>query len=119
MALWVLWATYGSFYLCRTNLSAALPGIESEFGYSKTDMASVLISLKLAYGIGQLINGQLAEKSDPISNLTELDSELSCSVNACDRRNNLSSHLSNAFISRLDSWLPDECCRFAEARPEP
>jgi sugar phosphate permease len=65
MTLWVLWATYGSFYLCRTNLSAALPGIESEFGYSKTDMASVLISLKIAYGIGQLVNGQLAERVSP------------------------------------------------------
>jgi sugar phosphate permease len=65
MTLWVLWATYGSFYLCRTNLSAALPGIESEFGYSKTEMASVLISLKIAYGIGQLVNGQLAERVSP------------------------------------------------------
>ena len=65
MTLWVLWATYGSFYLCRTNLSAALPGIEDEFGFSKTDMASVLISLKIAYGIGQLVNGQLAERISP------------------------------------------------------
>jgi sugar phosphate permease len=65
MTLWVLWATYGSFYLCRTNLSAALPGIESEFGYSNKEMASVLISLKIAYGIGQLVNGQLAERVSP------------------------------------------------------
>ena len=26
--LWVLWATYGSFYFCRTNISSALPGSE-------------------------------------------------------------------------------------------
>ena len=44
MTLWVLWATYGSFYLCRTNLATALPGIEAEFGYSKTDMGLVLMS---------------------------------------------------------------------------
>ncbi len=33
--MWVLRPTYGSFYFCRTNISAALPGIEAEFGYSK------------------------------------------------------------------------------------
>jgi len=60
--LWVLWLTYGSFYFCRTNISAAIPGIELEFGYTKTQIGLVLGSLKLAYGIGQLINGQLAEK---------------------------------------------------------
>ncbi len=65
MTLWVLWATYGSFYLCRTNLSAALPGIQAEFECSKTQLASVLISLKIAYGLGQLINGQLAERVSP------------------------------------------------------
>jgi OPA family glycerol-3-phosphate transporter-like MFS transporter len=60
--LWVLWLTYGSFYFCRTNISAALPGIEAEFGFSKAQIGLILGSLKLAYGIGQLVNGQLAEK---------------------------------------------------------
>lgn len=65
MTLWVLWATYGSFYLCRTNLSAALPGIQEEFDWTKQDIAVILISLKFAYGLGQLINGQLAERISP------------------------------------------------------
>jgi MFS transporter, OPA family, glycerol-3-phosphate transporter len=60
--LWVLWLTYGSFYFCRTNISAALPGIEHEFGLSKADLGWVLASLKIAYAVGQLINGQLAER---------------------------------------------------------
>ncbi len=60
--LWVLWATYGSFYFCRTNISSALPGIELEYGLSKADLGWVLASFKIAYAAGQLVNGQLAER---------------------------------------------------------
>jgi len=60
--LWVLWITYGSFYFCRTNISAAIPGIEAEFGFTKAQIGLILGGLKLAYGLGQLVNGQLAEK---------------------------------------------------------
>lgn len=60
--LWVLWLTYGSFYFCRTNISAAIPGIQDEFGFTKAQIGLILGGLKLAYGIGQLVNGQLAEK---------------------------------------------------------
>lgn len=62
--MWVLWLTYGSFYFCRTNISVALGGIEADpaLGYSKTQMAMVLGALKIAYAVGQLLNGQLAER---------------------------------------------------------
>src|SRR5438034_7606336 len=63
--LWVLWLTYGSFYFCRNNLAVALPGIQAELGYTKAQLGTVLMSLKLAYGIGQFINGQLAERISP------------------------------------------------------
>lgn len=65
LVLWVLWLTYGSFYFCRTNISAALKGIEGELGYTKVELGAVLAGLKLAYGIGQLVNGQLAERFSP------------------------------------------------------
>jgi sugar phosphate permease len=26
--LWVIWLTYGSFYFCRQNISAAVPGLK-------------------------------------------------------------------------------------------
>ena len=64
-ALWVLWLTYGSFYFCRNNLGVALPGLQAEFGYTKAQLGTVLMSLKLAYGAGQFINGQLAEHWSP------------------------------------------------------
>ena len=63
--IWTIWLTYGAFYFCRTNISVALPGIEEELGYSKTTMGVVLLSLKIAYGVGQLVNGQLAEQFRP------------------------------------------------------
>src|SRR5688572_15622226 len=65
MALWVLWLTYGSFYFSRNNLGVALPGLQSELGYTKSQLGTVLMGLKLAYGFGQLLNGQIAEKFHP------------------------------------------------------
>jgi MFS transporter, OPA family, glycerol-3-phosphate transporter len=65
VVLWVLWLTYGSFYFCRNNLGVALPGLQAELGYTKSQLGTVLMSLKLAYGIGQFINGQLAEHWPP------------------------------------------------------
>lgn len=63
--LWALWATYGTFYFCRNNLGVALPGMQAELGYSKAELGTVLMALKLAYGAGQFINGQLAERGSP------------------------------------------------------
>ena len=61
----MLWLTYGSFYFCRNNLGVALPGLQAELGYTKAQLGTVLMSLKLAYGAGQFINGQLAERFSP------------------------------------------------------
>lgn len=63
--LWVLWFTYGSFYFCRSNISAVVPGLGEEFELSKTELGLILGSLKIAYAFGQLVNGQLAEKVSP------------------------------------------------------
>ena len=68
--MWTLWFTYGAFYFCRTNLSAAVPGMKSAesaggLGLSGEEVGWILASLKMAYGIGQLINGQLSERFRP------------------------------------------------------
>ena len=65
LVLWVLWLTYGSFYFCRNNLGLAVPRITAELGYTKAELGTVLAALKLAYGVGQLVNGQLAERFPP------------------------------------------------------
>jgi sugar phosphate permease len=59
---WMMWITYASFYLCRVNISVALPGIMQEFGLTKTNLGIVLSSLFAMYAIGQFINGQLGDK---------------------------------------------------------
>lgn len=65
--IWTLWLTYGAFYFCRTNLSAATPGMllplgQEGLGLSKEEVGWILASLKIAYGLGQLLNGQLSER---------------------------------------------------------
>lgn len=59
--LWVIWLTYGSFYFCRQNISAAVPGLQAE-GLNKTQIGAILGAMKIAYAVGQLVNGQLAER---------------------------------------------------------
>ncbi len=68
--IWVLWLTYGSFYFCRTNLSAAVPGMEAPLAQgglalSRGEIGWILAALKVSYGVGQLFNGQLAEHIGP------------------------------------------------------
>ena len=60
--LWVLWLTYGTFYFCRSNLATAVPLLQSDLALSKTEIGWLLGAMKFAYGIGGMINGQLAER---------------------------------------------------------
>lgn len=57
-----LWITYASFYLCRVNISIAIPGILEEYSLTKTAMGAILTALFFAYAVGQFINGQLGDK---------------------------------------------------------
>ncbi|MCK5418541.1 MAG: hypothetical protein KAI93_08545, partial [Desulfobacterales bacterium] len=51
-----IWITYGTFYLCRANISFALPGLSAEFGYSKTMLGLLGTMLFIMYSLGQFIN---------------------------------------------------------------
>lgn len=62
--------TYGAFYFCRINLSVAVPGIwksvaEGGLAFTKDQTGTILAGLKITYGVGQLLNGQLAEYFSP------------------------------------------------------
>ena len=57
--------TYASFYLMRVNLAVAIPKIEEEFDFSKTQIGWIATSLFAAYAIGQFVNGQLGDKFKP------------------------------------------------------
>jgi sugar phosphate permease len=68
--IWTIWLTYGAFYFCRTNISAAVPGMkasvgEGGLGFSSDEVGLILASLKLAYGVGQFFNGQFSEHISP------------------------------------------------------
>jgi len=56
------WLTYASFYLCRTNLSVALPAMSHEFAWSKSQAGLIGSALFWAYAVGQFINGQLGDR---------------------------------------------------------
>ena len=67
---WTIWLTYGAFYFCRTNLSAAVPGMKASIadgglGLDEKEIGYILAALKVAYALGQLVNGQLAERFSP------------------------------------------------------
>lgn len=63
--LFVVWLTYGCFYLCRVNIGPARVEIERSFAIDPLEMGLVLGSLKIGYAIGQLLNGQFAERFGP------------------------------------------------------
>ena len=63
--LLVIWTTYGSFYLCRVNVGPVRTAIEKDLAIGAVEMGVVLASLKIGYAIGELVNGQLAERFGP------------------------------------------------------
>ena len=68
--IWTLWLTYGAFYFCRVNISAAVPGLKAPLedgglGIGADTVGWILGSLKITYALGQLINGQLSERLPP------------------------------------------------------
>ena len=68
--LWTVWLTYGAFYFCRTNISAAVPGLKESvadggLGLTATQISYILGGTKIAYAAGQLVNGQFSEQLSP------------------------------------------------------
>lgn len=57
-----VWLGYGAYYLCRTNISLAMPAIMDELGFSKTTMGAISTSLFVAYAAGQFFNGQIVDR---------------------------------------------------------
>lgn len=56
------WCGYAGAYLCRTNLSIALPGMMNSQGWSKTDAGLLGTMFFWAYALGQLINGFIGDR---------------------------------------------------------
>lgn len=55
---------YAAFYLVRQNFSMAMPGMMTEFGFTKIDMGYIATTFSIVYGIGKFVNGYLSDRSD-------------------------------------------------------
>ncbi|PTX92261.1 MFS transporter [Opitutus sp. ER46] len=60
------WATVGfmytSYYFCRYNFAYANKAIKDEFGFTNSDMGTILMWQFIAYGCGQMLNGLLTDR---------------------------------------------------------
>ena len=56
---------YAIFYLCRVNISMAIPAMEESLGYTKTQLGIVVSLLQISYGLGKFGNGILADRTNP------------------------------------------------------
>lgn len=56
------WLAYAFSYLCRTNLSIALPQMTAELGWSSSRAGMIGSAFFLSYGLGHLLNGILGDR---------------------------------------------------------
>lgn len=55
---------YVVLYLCKKNISVAMPAMGAELGYSNTHLGLLGSTLYFTYAIGKFINGILADRSN-------------------------------------------------------
>lgn len=55
---------YAAFYLVRLNFSMAIPAMEANLGYSKTQLGAVISVWSIVYGVGKFMNGYFSDRSN-------------------------------------------------------
>lgn len=56
---------YAAFYLVRQNqFSLAMPLLSGEYGYTKTQLGSIITIWSVVYGIGKFVNGYFSDRSN-------------------------------------------------------
>lgn len=58
----VTWLAYAGFYLCRKNLSVAMPLLSADLGYTNLQLANIFFGFSLLYAVGQFGFGVLADR---------------------------------------------------------
>ena len=61
----VAWVSYAAYYLSRVNLSTAMPAMQLELGFSKSQVGLINSGFFWAYAFSQIINGQLGDRLSP------------------------------------------------------
>ncbi len=59
----IAWLSYAGFYLCRVNISVALPAIRGELGAGESAMGLIGGIFLWFYAVGQLVNGTLGQRA--------------------------------------------------------
>lgn len=59
------WITYAAYYLCRVNISIALPDLQSSLHLTKGQAGLITTGFFWAYAIGQIVNGRLGDLMSP------------------------------------------------------
>lgn len=55
---------YAAFYLVRQSFTMAIPFLQSELGYTKTDIGRIITIGAIVYGVGKGITGLLSDRSN-------------------------------------------------------
>ncbi len=55
---------YAGFYLVRQNFTMAIPSMQSELGYSKTQIGVIITVAAIVYGFGKGLSGLLGDRSN-------------------------------------------------------
>ncbi|MDR1458573.1 MAG: MFS transporter [Puniceicoccales bacterium] len=63
IVLGLLIVGYASFYIIRQNLQVVCPALQSEFGWTKSDIGWVFTCASLIYGSGKFIGGVICDKT--------------------------------------------------------
>jgi OPA family glycerol-3-phosphate transporter-like MFS transporter len=53
---------YTAAYICRVNFSVAIPGLQTEFKFSNTNVGLISSAFFWVYALGQLVNGYLGDR---------------------------------------------------------
>lgn len=97
------WSMYATYYLCRANISVAVPELQDLLGGGTATEKSILLvgailtGTKLAYGFGQLINGLLGDRFGPRKVAT-----IGMLISACM---NLAFGLAGSFPAFMGIWI--------------
>lgn len=59
-----MFIAYSVFYICRKNISIALPYMNTELGISYTELGILGSTLYITYALGKFINGVLADRGN-------------------------------------------------------
>ena len=56
---------YASFYFVRSNFANAKPYLESELGFTKSDIGLIAAMLSVSYGLSKFVMGVVSDRSNP------------------------------------------------------